>query len=158
MPDAKPRTIASNRKARFQYEVIDTLEAGIALLGSEVKSLRQGKASLSDSYAVIRRGEVTLHHLHISPYDPASRENHDPLRPRKLLLHRREITRLGGQVAERGLTLVPLRLYFDERGRAKVELALVRGKRTYDKREAIKSREADREAQRAMRGRRDRRG
>jgi len=153
MADTKTRNIATNRRARFEYEVLETFEAGISLLGPEVKSLRDGKASLGDAFAAIRGGEVFLHKLHISPYDPATRENADPLRTRKLLLHRQQIRKFSGRVEERGLTLVPLRLYFNDDGRVKVELALVRGKRSYDKRETIKRREADREAQRAMRGR-----
>jgi SsrA-binding protein len=155
---AKPETraVATNRRARFQYEVLDTFEAGISLLGPEVKSLRDGKANLGDAFAQIRNGEVILQRLHIGPYDPATRENADPMRPRKLLLHRHQIAKLSGRVEERGLTLVPLRLYFNEDGRAKVELALVRGKHAYDKRETIKRREADREAERAMRSGRGR--
>lgn len=149
-------TIATNRRARYEYEVLDRLEAGIALLGPEVKSLREGKANLTDAYATIRRGELWLLNLHISPYDPASRENGNPRRERKLLLHRREIAKLDGRVQESGLTLVPLSLYW-KGGRAKVELALVRGKRRHDKRETIKKRETDRELQRAMRGQRGRR-
>ena len=144
--------IATNRRARFEYEILDTFEAGIALLGPEVKSLRQGKVNLSDSYAMIRRGEVFLLGTHISPYKQASRENPPPLRERKLLMHRAEIQRLVGKVAERGLTLVPLRLYF-ARGRAKVELGLAKGKRRYDKRESIRRREQDREMRRAIRTR-----
>jgi SsrA-binding protein len=150
---ARPAVIASNRRARHEYEVLDTFEAGIALLGPEVKSLRQGRANLADSYASVRRGEIFLHNLHISPYEQAGRENPEPTRDRKLLLHRREIHRLQGEVAERGLTLVPLSLYWKE-GRAKVELALVRGRRRHDKREAIRRREQEREMDRAVRGRR----
>ena len=152
MPD-EVKLVARNRRARFEYEILDTLEAGIALRGPEVKSLRAGKANLSDAYAVIRGGEVFLHGVHISPYAQAGRENPEPLRVRKLLLHRAEIGRLAGQVAERGLTLVPLRLYF-RNGRAKVELAVARGKRRYDKRQTIRRREEEREMQRATRGRR----
>jgi SsrA-binding protein len=147
------KTIATNRRARYEYEVLDKLECGIMLIGPEVKSLRAGRANLGDAYAFIRRGELFLEKLHISPYEPATRANADPQRSRKLLAHRREIARLEGRVRERGNTLVPLRLYFDENGRVKVELALARGKHRYDKRETIKRREADRDAQRAMRGR-----
>jgi len=147
------QVVARNRRARFEYEILDTFEAGIALLGPEVKSLRAGKANLSDAYAVIRGREAFLHGAHISPYEQAGRENPDPRRVRKLLLHRVEIGRLAGQVAERGLTLVPLRLYF-RKGRVKVELALARGKRRHDKREAIRRREEEREIERATRGRR----
>ena len=143
------KLVCVNRKARFEYEILDTFEVGIALLGPEVKSLRAGRASLSDAYAHVRRGEMFLANAHISPYEEASRENKDPRRERKLLLHRNEILRLAGQVAERGLTLVPLSLYF-KRGRAKVELALARGKAEYDKRHAIANRESSREIERAL--------
>ncbi|HEY5657123.1 MAG TPA: SsrA-binding protein SmpB [Myxococcota bacterium] len=146
------KIIARNRRARFEYEVLETLETGIALVGPEVKSLRAGKASLSDAYAIVRRGEVVLLNLHISPYEPATRENPDPRRERKLLLHRAEIGRLAGKVRERGFTLVPLLLYF-RGGRAKVELGLVRGKRSHDRRESIRQRESDRELARATRRR-----
>jgi SsrA-binding protein len=152
MAESERKLIAKNRRGRYDYEILDTVEAGIALLGPEVKSLRAGKASLSDAYAVVRRGEVFLVNAHISPYAQAGRENPDPRRERKLLLHRAEIARLQGKVAERGLTLVPLSLYFKD-GRAKVELALARGKRRYDKREAIRKREEDRELRRIARGR-----
>ena len=144
------KTIASNRRARHEYEILDSMEAGISLRGPEVKSLRSGGANLSDAYAILRGGEVFLLNLHISPYQQAGRENLDPIRERKLLLHRHEINRLRSKVAERGLTLIPLSLYWKE-GRAKVDLALVRGKRRYDKREAIRRREQDREVQRAAR-------
>lgn len=146
------RLIATNRRARFEYEILEQIEAGLVLQGPEVKALRAGKASLVDAYAVVRRGEIHLQNLHISPYDPA-RENPDPRRERKCLLHRVEIQRLAGKVQERGLTIVPLSLYF-RNGRAKVELALVRGKRRHDKRETIRKRETDRELLRAIRGRR----
>jgi SsrA-binding protein len=146
------KLVARNRRARFEYEILETLEAGMALLGPEVKSLRAGNANLTDAFAVVRGGEVLLLGCHISPYDQAGRENPDPRRERKLLLHRREIARLAGRVAERGLTLVPLELYFRD-GRAKVALALARGKRGPDKREAIRRRESERELQRALRGR-----
>lgn len=145
-------TIASHRRARFDYEVLDTFEAGMSLLGPEVKSLRLGKASLSEAYAILRKGEIFLRGLHISPYEQAGRNNPDPLRERKLLLHRHELRRLQSKVTERGLTLVPLSLYWKD-GRAKVELALVRGKRQTDKRETIKRREQDREMRRAVRSR-----
>ena len=157
MAESEPKTIASNRRARHDYEILDRFEAGIALRGPEVKSLRAGKANLSDAYAVVRGGEVFLLNLHIGAYEPATRENTDPRRERKLLLHRSEIHKLSGRVAERGLTLVPLNLYFKE-GRAKVELALARGKRSYDKRERIRRREDEREARRSLHERgRDRR-
>jgi len=151
--DSERRAIATNRRARFEYEILDTWEAGIALLGPEVKALRTGKANLSDSYAMVRRGEAFLVNVHISPYNKAGRDNPDPRRERKLLLHRREIASLHGAVAEKGLTLVPLKLYF-KNGRAKVQIGLARGKRRYDKRETIRRREQEREMQRAVRGRR----
>jgi len=141
--------IASNRRARHEYHIEESLEAGLVLTGTEVKSLRAGRASLSDAYARIENGEAWLHHLHIPPYEAGNIFNHDPLRTRKLLLHRRQIQRLAGKVSQRGYTLVPLRLYFS-RGRAKVEIALARGKKLYDKREAIGAREAERAAQRAV--------
>ncbi len=151
--DASERTVvATNRKARFEYEILDRLEAGIVLVGPEVKSLRNGKANLTDAYAVIRRGEVYLVNAHIGSYQQAARENVEPRRERKLLLHRAEIGRITGRVAERGYTLIPLELYFVN-GRAKVELGIARGKRRYDKREAIRRREQDREMQRTVRGR-----
>lgn len=152
MAEAAQKIIARNRRARHDYEVLDTFEAGIALIGPEVKSLREGRANLGDAYATIRGGDCFLEKLHISPYEPATRENADPMRSRRLLLHRHEIRRLSGKVRERGLTLVPLSLYWKD-GRAKVELGLVRGKRSHDRREDIKRRDADREARRAMRDR-----
>ena len=149
--EAKERKrIASNRRARFDYEILDTYEAGLSLLGPEVKSLRGGKASLAEAFAVVRRGEAWLVGCHIPPYEQAGRENPDPLRERKLLLHRREIAALEGGSSERGLTIIPLELYFS-RGRAKVSLALARGKRRYDKREAIRRREESREVARSLR-------
>lgn len=151
--DKTRKLIATNRRARFEYELLDTYEAGLVLRGPEVKSLRAGKASLSDAYAVVRRGEMYLVNAHINAYEEAGRENGDPRRERKLLLHRAEIARLAGDVSERGFTLVPLSLYFKE-GRAKVELALARGKKLHDKRETIRRREEEREVQRTMRGRR----
>lgn len=156
MADPKPterQIVARNRRARFEYEILDTWEAGLVLVGPEVKALRAGKANLSDAYATFRRGEAYLVSAHISPYDKAGRDNPDPRRERKLLLHRREILKLQGQVAEKGLTVVPLSLYF-KNGRAKVELGLARGKRRYDKRESIKRRDQEREIQRATRSRR----
>jgi len=144
------KLITQNRRARHDYEILDTVEAGLVLLGPEVKSLRDGRANLSDAYAAIRGSEAWLVNAHISPYAQAARENPDPRRERKLLLHRREIARLAGQVSERGLTLVPLAMYF-KAGRAKVELGLARGKRSYDKRETIRRREQEREIERALR-------
>jgi SsrA-binding protein len=144
--------VASNRRALHDYEILEKVEAGLVLLGPEVKSLREGRANLSDSYAVLRRGEAYLVNAHVSPYDKAGRDNPDPRRERKLLLNKSEITRLAGKVAERGLTLVPLSLYF-KNGRAKVELGLARGKRVHDKRESIRRREEEREMERAVRDR-----
>ncbi len=147
------RVVATNRKAYHDYQIEDTYEAGIVLLGTEIKSLREGRANLRDGFAVVRNGEVWLLNVHIAPYAGGNRQNHDPLRERKLLLHRREINRLAGKVREKGWTLVPLRIYLKD-NRAKVELGLVHGKREYDKREAIARREADRDIQRALKDRR----
>jgi SsrA-binding protein len=145
------QVVATNRRARFDYEIVDTWEAGIQLLGPEVKSLRDGRANLGDAFATVHRGEAWLEKLHISPYEPATRANpSDPQRRRKLLLHRREIDRMDGRIAEKGLTLIPITVYF-RNGRAKVELALARGKHRHDKRNAIRDREQNRETQRAMR-------
>ena len=141
--------VATNRQAGYRYEFLDKLEAGIQLQGTEVKSVREGGVQLKDSYAAIRDGEVWLHNAHIAPYAPASRENHEPERPRKLLLHRREIDRLVGTTAEKGLTLVPTRMYF-KGPRAKVEIAVARGKDVGDKRRSIKEREQKREMERAI--------
>src|SRR5579859_1965627 len=144
--------VASNRQASFRYHLLERFECGIVLTGTEVKSLREGKAQLKDSYATVRDGEVWLIGLYIPPYGPASRENHDPERPRKLLLHRAEIERLVGKTRERGLTLVPTRIYFTPEGsRAKVEIALARGKDVHDKRETIRKREMVRDVQRELR-------
>ena len=149
----RDRDIAVNRKARHEFLIEETVEAGMALMGSEVKALREGKANLKDSYGNIDRDEVWLLNAHISPYGPASQFGHEPTRSRKLLLHRGEISRLTGKVKERGLTLVPLRLYF-KNGRAKVELALARGKKQHDKRDSIRERESKREIDRALSDRR----
>ena len=145
---AVPGDIATNRQAGFRFNLLDRFEAGIVLQGSEVKSLRQGGAQLKDAYAEVRDGEVWLRNMHIAPYKPA-RENHEPERPRKLLLHRREIERLLGATSEKGLTIVPTRLYWSG-PRAKVELAVAKGKDMYDKRRAIKDRDTKREIQREM--------
>ena len=139
------RTVASNKSAFFNYEIIESLETGIALLGSEVKSVRDGRVSLKESYAEIRNGEVFLVHANISPYEPANRFNHEPMRDRKLLLHRREIKRLIGKIREKGWTLIPTKVILNEKGKVKVELALGKGKRTYEKRQVIKEREVARE-------------
>ena len=149
---AAPGDIATNRQASFRYNLLERFECGIALTGTEVKSLREGNAQLKDAYAVVRGGEVWLVGMYIAPYGPASRENHDPERPRKLLLHRSQIDRLIGRTNERGLTLVPTRVYFSGPGsRAKVEIALARGKDFRDKREAIRQRETRREVERELR-------
>ncbi len=142
--------VATNRQASFRYNLLERFECGMVLQGTEVKALREGKAQLKDSYASIREGEVWLIGAYIPPYGPASRENHEPERPRKLLLHRTEIDRLTGRTRERGLTLVPTRMYFRD-GRAKVEIALARGKDVHDKRETIRKREVAREVQRELR-------
>lgn len=144
MTDSPAKTIVSNRRARFEYEILDTMETGLVLTGTEVKSLREGRANLQDAFARFDRGELWLHNLHISPYDPGNRFNHDPLRPRKLLMHHREMRRLIGNVEQKGLTLVPLDLHF-RRGVAKVSLALVRGKKLHDKRAAAREKDAKRE-------------
>jgi len=144
--------VASNRQASFRYNLLERFECGIVLFGTEVKSLREGKAQIKDAYASIRDDEVWLYGLYIPPYGPAARDNHDPDRPRKLLLHRREIERLAVRTHERGLTLVPTRMYFaGPRSKAKVEIALAKGKDLYDKRQAIKTRDTAREVQRELR-------
>jgi SsrA-binding protein len=144
------RDVASNRQASHRYHLLERWECGLVLQGTEVKALRDGKAQIKDGYAAVRDGEVWLHNVHIPPYAPASRENHEPERSRKLLLHRREIARLIGKTREKGLTIVPTRLYF-RGGRAKVEIALARGKDVGDKRQSIKEREMKREMERAIR-------
>ena len=144
-----PSTLITNRNARRNYRVLETLEAGIELRGTEVKSMRARKANASDAYARIEQGEVYVHNLHISPYEQGNRFNHDPLRPRRLLLHKTEIARLAGQTERKGRALIPLRFYL-KRGRVKVELAVAEGKQLYDKREDIKKREHEREIERAV--------
>src|SRR2546422_4413656 len=146
------KVVATARKAYHDFAIEEKLEAGLALQGTEVKSLREGRATLRDSYASVDKGVVRLHNCHISPYSHGNIMNHDPLRPRVLLLHKKEIRKLIGQTQQKGLTLVPLRIYFTPGGLAKVELALARGKRDYDRRETIKQREAGREMERAMKG------
>ena len=143
------KLITQNRKARHDYLIEDTIEAGLALVGTEVRSCREGKANLTDAYASVQAGEIWLMQCHINPYSHGNRANHDPLRPRKLLLHRGEIERLKAAVTQDGRTLVPLRLYF-KHGLAKAEIAVARGKKTYDKRQAIAKRDADRSMQREM--------
>ena len=145
-----PGDVATNRQASYRYHLLDRWECGLVLTGTEVKSLRGGKAQIKDGYASVRDGEVWLHNVHIPPYAPASRENHEPERPRKLLMHRREIERLVGKTKEKGLTLVPTRLYFSG-SNAKVEIALAKGKDMGDKRQSIKEREMKREMERATR-------
>lgn len=150
--DAGEKLVASNRRAHHNFDILETHEAGLVLQGTEVKSLRESRADLKESYARIDGNEAWLLGLHISPYAQGNRANHDPLRPRKLLLHRGELNRLLGKIMEKGLTLVPLRLYFRQ-GRAKVELGLARGRKTLDKRHAIREREEQREVSRALRER-----
>ena len=147
------KTIASNKKAYHEYFILDKLEAGISLLGTEVKAIREGRLNLKDSYALVKDGEVWLYNCHISPYSHGTRENHEPTRPRKLLLHRQEIRKLIGKTQEKGLTLPPLRVYF-KRGKIKVELGVARGKKLVDKRESERKKEADREAAAAIKYRR----
>jgi len=148
------KTTATNRKALRDYEVLEALECGIELKGSEVKSLREAKINLNDSFARIEKGEVFLHNAHISPYAEASYLNVDPLRPRKLLLHKGQIQKLADKLARKNLTLIPLKVYFNDRGFAKFEIALCRGKKLYDKRDDIKRRQLDLEIRRAMKNRR----
>ncbi len=147
----KVKIVADNRKARFNYFIEDRIETGIALTGTEVKSLRAGHANITDAYAEVRGGELRLLNAHIPEWTHGNRFNHEPKRPRKLLAHRREIDRLGGAVQRQGLSLVPLSIYFNDRGRAKVELALAKGKKVHDKRETIKQRDWDRQKARLKR-------
>jgi SsrA-binding protein len=154
MAEKKPRTfkiIAENRKARFNYEIGEVVEAGIALTGTEVKSLRQGKATIAESYADAKGGEIWLVNANIPEYLQASRFNHAPKRPRKLLLHRRQIDKLAAAVDREGMTIIPLKMFFNDKGRAKVEIALGRGKKLHDKRETEKKRSWERERGRLMR-------
>jgi SsrA-binding protein len=147
------KIVCQNKKARHDYHIIEVIEAGMVLVGTEVKSLREGRANLKDSYARIRNGELYLVQAHISPYSHAHYDNHDPERVRKLLVHKRELKRLTGKTQEKGLTLVPLKIYFKE-GKAKVELALASGKKSYDKRETLKRKDQKREMERAVKERR----
>jgi SsrA-binding protein len=151
--DPGEKLLATNRKAFHEYFILDKLEAGISLLGTEVKSIREARINLKESYAAIKEGEAYLLNCHISPYSHGNRENHDPLRRRKLLLHSREIRKLIGKTQEKGLTLVPLRVYL-KRGRVKVELGVARGKKLYDKRETERRKETDRETRAAVKQRR----
>ncbi len=150
--DSRNRVVSTNRKARHDYVLEDTFEAGLVLTGTEIKSIRAGNVNLVDSYVQAKDGEMWLLNCHIAPYDPASRENHDPRRPRKLLLHKREIARLISRVNERGYTIVPTRLYLKE-GLAKLEIALARGKRLYDKRATLSKEQSQRDIERALKQR-----
>jgi SsrA-binding protein len=152
--DSFEKAVVTNRKAYHDYFIEEKFEAGIMLQGTEVKSLREGRVNLQESYASVKGGEAFLHHCHISPYSHGNIMNHEPLRTRKLLLHRKEITKLLGKTQQQGLTIVPLRIYFSKRGFAKVELGLAKGKKQHDRRESIKAREASREVERAMKDRR----
>ncbi len=145
-----PGDVATNRQASHRFNLLERMECGIVLTGTEVKSLREGKAQLKDAYATVREGELWLHHVHIPPYANAARDNHEPERDRKLLVHRRELERLNAATREKGLTLVPTRIYF-KGSRAKVELALAKGKDLYDKRQSIRAREEKRDMERALR-------
>lgn len=145
-----PRTVATNRKARHEYFIEETFEAGIALTGTEIKSIRMGRVNLQDGFVLVRDGEAILMNVHIAPYEQGNRFNHDETRPRKLLLHKREIARLHAAATQRGWTIIPLRLYINDRGRAKVEIALARGKQLHDKRETIAKRESERELRRVI--------
>jgi len=146
------KQVAVNRRARHDYDIIETFEAGLVLTGSEIKSIRAGRVNLREGYAQVKGGEIWLYDVHIAPYTRGGYSNHDPKRPRKLLLHRDEINRLAGQVSQRGYTIVPLRLYL-RRGKAKVEIGLGKGRKTYDKRQKIAARDAQREIERARKGR-----
>jgi len=152
--DSFAKVLVTNRKAYHDYFIEEKFEAGIMLQGTEVKSLREGRVNLQDSYASVKGDEVFLHHCHISPYSHGNIMNHEPLRTRKLLLHRKEIDKLLGKTKQQGLTLIPLRIYFSKRGLAKVELGLAKGKKQHDRRETIKTREASREVERAMKDKR----
>lgn len=147
------KVIATNKKAYFNYEIFDSYEAGISLLGSEVKSIREGRISLKEGYAEIKGGEVYLINCNISPYAPANRFNHEPSRERKLLLHRRQINRLIGKIREKGFTLVPTKVLINDKGKVKVEIALAKGKRVYQKKEVIKERDRERELRAEMKKR-----
>jgi SsrA-binding protein len=146
--------VATNRKAYHDYFIEEKFEAGIMLQGTEVKSLRDGRVNLQDSYASVREGQIFLHHCHISPYSHGNLSNHEPLRTRKLLLHRKEINKLLVKTQQQGLTIIPLRIYFSKRGLAKVEIGLAKGKKQHDRRESDKTREASREVERAMKEKR----
>jgi SsrA-binding protein len=151
--DDQSKIVATNRKAYHDYFIEEKFEAGIVLKGTEVKSLREGRVNLQDSYASVKDSEVFLHNCHISPYSHGNLMNHDPIRVRKLLLHKKEINKLLGKTQQKGLTLIPLRLYFTKQGKAKIELGLAKGKKQHDRRESIKTREAGREVERAIKER-----
>lgn len=153
MADKEARNIATNRKARHEFEILETMEAGIVLVGSEVKTLRQGKANIQDSHARVEKGEVWLYHMHIPVYKEATMNNHDEYRPRKLLLHKKQIRKLIKQSEEKGMTLIPLSVYFGEKNKVKVLLAVARGRRMHDKRDAIASRDEKRSREREYRHR-----
>lgn len=146
------KTVAENRRARYEYELLEEYEAGLVLYGSEVKSLRSGKSNIADAFADIKNGEIWIRQMHIAEYKGANRFNHDPGRPRKLLLKKSEIRKLIGKVQEKGLTVVPLRLYFNAKNIAKIQIALAKGKKTHDKRETIKQRDWNRNKQRILKG------
>ena len=152
MPSEGIKVVAENRKAFHDYHIEDRVEAGIILTGTEIKSIRNGRVNLKDSYARLDNGEVWVHQMHISPYEQGNRYNHDPLRPRKLLLHRAEINKLIGKIQQQGLTLIPIKMYL-KKGMAKVELAVGQGKKNYDKRQALAEREGKRDIERALRDR-----
>lgn len=152
MPSEGIKVVADNRKAFHDYHIEDRVEAGIILTGTEIKSIRNGRVNLKDSYARLDNGEVWVHQMHISPYEQGNRFNHDPLRPRKLLLHRAEINKLIGKIQQQGLTLIPIKMYL-KKGMAKVELAVGQGKKNYDKRQALAEREGKRDIERALRDR-----
>lgn len=143
------KTVATNRKASFEYFLLEKYEAGLALKGTEIKSVRAGQISLAESYILVEKGQAWLIDAHIAPYNPASRNNHDPRRPRRLLLHKKELRKMAGEVTQRGVTVVPTRVYIKE-GRAKIEIALAKGKKLYDKRDAIARRDAERERARGL--------
>jgi SsrA-binding protein len=151
--DSFEKAVVTNRKAYHDYFIEEKFEAGIMLQGTEVKSLRDGRVNLQDSYASVREGQIFLHHCHISPYSHGNLSNHEPLRTRKLLLHRKEINKLLVKTQQQGLTIIPLRIYFSKRGLAKVEIGLAKGKKQHDRRESDKTREASREVERAMKER-----
>ena len=152
--DPNTKVVASNRKAFHNYSIEEKIEAGLILKGTEVKSLREGRVNLREAYATVAQGKAVLHNCHIGEYSHGNIMNHEPLRTRGLLLHKKQIQKLIGKVQQKGLTIVPLRIYFNARGIAKIELGLARGKKHYDRRESVKRREADREMERAMKSRR----